>query len=189
MKNRIIHFGASLTLGEGLDRIDQSYPCILKVLTNIETIISAKPGLSNLEILYNILNFNFKENDICIPMWVPNNRDLLFERDKLITVGAWQETELVKNWLATHSDYDLGVKSWYYIHHAILYLNSINVKVYNFASYAFILNRYKPDYMNIDLLESNIDKFKTVGKPAKDGHPGVQAHILLAEHIYRTIKC
>ena len=37
--------------------------------------------------------------------------------------------------------------------------------------------------------ESNIDKFKRVGESTSDGHPGRRAHILLADHIYRTMKC
>ena len=84
MTGRIIHFGASLTCGEGLESVDQSDPCILKILTNTETIISAKPGISNLEILHDILNFNFKKDDIVIPMWVPNNRDVIFKKNMLI---------------------------------------------------------------------------------------------------------
>jgi len=180
---RLLHFGASLTSGQGLNSIEDAYPYKLGQLLNIESINHGVPGASNLQILHDILNYKFVPGDVAILMWAPCNRDTLFEGDKLLQIGSWQDTEIAKNWILTHSDSDLTVRSWYHIHQATLYLESINVPYYNFAGYTKPLLKYKPDYINIDLIDSNMSIYRDKTEYASDGHPGPDAHTLLANRM------
>ena len=185
---RLLHFGASLTSGQGLNSIEDAYPYKLGQLTNIESINNGIPGASNLQVLHDILNYKFVHGDVAIIMWAPCNRDTLFENGKLVQIGAWQESEIAKNWILTHSDSDLTVRTWYHIHQATLYLESINVPYYNFAGYSRPLLKYKPDYINIELIDSNMSEYRERTEYAIDGHPGPDAHTLLAHRMLDIIK-
>jgi lysophospholipase L1-like esterase len=179
---RIVSFGASMAAGQGLDNVRDAYPYIIADRLNLECDNTAKPGASNLEILHDILNYKFEEGDVALLMWAPCNRDLIFGK-KNGSIGAWQQTELVKNWALTHTDHDLTVRTWYHIHHALLYLHSINIPYYNFAGYARPINVHKPPYMKFDLIDSGIDTFKRQTPNTSDGHPGPEGHKLVAERL------
>jgi hypothetical protein len=89
---RLIAFGCSFTYGQGLPECaignndskvsntpsELAWPAALGKLLKIETINKGIPGASNLEILYQILNFEFKNNDIVVIMWTLPVRDLYF---------------------------------------------------------------------------------------------------------------
>lgn len=182
MHKRLVSFGASMAAGQGLDNIDDAYPYVIAKKLKLDCVNTAKPGASNLEILHDILNYKFEEGDVAILMWAPCNRDLIFGK-KNGSIGAWQDTELVRNWALTHTDHDLTTRTWYHIHHALLYLDSINIPYYNFAGYARPINAHKPSYMNFDLIDSGIDTFKRQTPNTSDGHPGAEGHKLVAERL------
>jgi len=185
---RIVSFGASMTAGQGLDDPKQSYPYVLANRLNCEIDNVATPGASNLEILHNILTYKFIEGDTALLMWAPCNRDLLFNKNKLESIGAWQDTELTKNWALTHSESDLTVRTWYHIQHAILFLNRLGIGCINFAGYARPLEMHRPSYITDVLHDSGIDTYKRHTQNCSDGHPGPEAHKLIANRILSIIK-
>jgi hypothetical protein len=186
--NRYVHFGASLTTGQGLEQ-GECYTEVLSTLTGCPSTVVAEPGASNLQILHDILDFDFKSGDCAVLMWVPVNRDLLFDSTGNQTVGSWQSTELSRNWILTHTEHDLSVRTWYHIHHAQQYLQNQGIQYLNIASYTRPLEPYRPRYFHdLELLDSNIAQYKALHGLTSDGHPGAGAHRLLAERILELTK-
>ena len=185
---RLIHFGASMTSGQGLGSVSDAYPYKVGKLLNIESINMGVAGASNLQILHDILNYKFTEGDCAVLMWAPCNRDCLFEINGLEPIGPWQEKDKVKHWMLAHSESDLTTHAWYHIQHALLYLASKHIPYYNFAGYPRPLNVYKPSYMDITLIDSEFSVYREQTKMASDGHPGPDAHTLVAKRMADIIK-
>lgn len=163
--NNIVTFGCSNTYGQGLQDCYvnngpgpqpsyQAWPAVLAREYNYTLDNMAIPGASNLQILDKILNHNFKPNSFVIIMWATPDRDYIFPDQQL---GVWQQTDIVKHWLHTHTEYDLIQRSWLYIHHATLYLKQLNIPLYNFYSYSKGFPENKPN-LNIPIYDVNVSK-------------------------------
>lgn len=186
---RLICFGCSNTYGSGLVNPEtESWPYILGSILDIETINRGVPGASNLEILNNILKFEFKENDRVIVMWGPIPRDYLMDTGQQI--GSWMSSELIDHWVLTHSHKDLAIRSWLYIHHANCYFQSIGIKPINIAVTYEDLIKFKPSYIDKSIVDDiKMDLIKFLGDKAQDKmHPGVKSHKKIAAKIHKLIK-
>lgn len=200
---RLIAFGCSYTFGSclpGNDKINPSelaWPKLLGNLLNRDVINKGKPGASNLEILYNILNFSFKKDDLAVIGWTHVNRDYIFDKINNEQIGAWTEKKILNSWIQIHSDYDLSIRSGLYIHHAELFLDSLNIKQYHFRSIGLatfadkIINSFteiKPIYTN--KLKHQIKKRILYKKDlaADNSHPGVNSHAYAAQQLYKIIN-
>jgi lysophospholipase L1-like esterase len=182
---RLVTFGCSNTYGVGLDSRDDAWPSVLGDHLGLEVINNGIPGASNLEILHNILKYDFKHGDIVIAMWTMVNRDYLFPNTQ---IGVWQDTELTKKWVAVHDTEDLLMRSWLYIDHANLHLNSKGVLFYNFAVDYGLLKSSKPKHINQKIYNAKVDFHKFIDT-AKDGiHPGPKAHKRIANNIKSFIN-
>lgn len=198
-KNRLIAFGCSFTYGSGLPDCyhpkhgqgkhpsKQGWVALLSEKMNLEACNMAIPGSSNLQILYNILKFNFKSTDTVVVMWSMPNRDLYFKRyhpKKEYQLGLWKNSWLARRWMSTLDEHDLGVKTWIYMHHADLLLKSKNVKYLHIPSHPDEITDHKPKFINID----NIDLSGLVCVDhALDPHPGIESNKLTAEKIYQIL--
>jgi hypothetical protein len=127
---RLVTFGCSNTHGVGLSDRSEAWPHVVGKELNLEVVNNGIPGASNLEILHAILKYDFKPSDIVVAMWTIVNRDFLFPNTQ---VGVWQDTDLTKKWVAVHSTEDLLTRSWLYIDHANLHLNSKDILFYNLS--------------------------------------------------------
>lgn len=200
--NRLVAFGCSITYGHGLeDCIDLTtnragpspskfaWPSILGKVLSKEVINKGSPGASNLEILYQILNFDFLKDDTVIILWSYPFRDLIFTEPTLMIpmeyqpVGSWMKDNLSNHWMKTHSDYDLAIRSWYNIHHAESYLNLHQLSNFSFLVNVDFMNN-QPKYLNYknlyldrlgDLLLNDYDR------AMDNSHPGPIAQLKLAE--------
>lgn len=205
---RLIAFGCSFTYGQGLpdsivgNNYDQfsltpsnlAWPKILGEMTDREVINLGKPGASNLEILYHILNFNFKPNDQVIIMWSLTDRDLYFiSNTKKIKpfrqLGLWasSKSSIVAEWISKFNPVDNCIKSWLYLQHADLYLKTTQVKYIHYPAFPKNLLENKPDF--IKTIDNFFDHgFVVIDYSNIDTHPGINSHIETAKKIYSLIN-
>lgn len=174
-----IAFGCSNTYGTSLDSPEtQAWPVLVDAKNE------GIPGASNLQILWSILNYKFEPNDTVLIMWTIFNRDYIFPDQQ---VGVWQNTQLTKDWINTHTEIDLGYRNWLYINHANLYLKSLNVKVYNFCVDYQLLNIHKPPTINETIYDVKVDWYKFLNKGNDKVHAGPIAHKNIADEIRKII--
>jgi hypothetical protein len=172
----------------------QGWPNMLANYLNVPLVNQSKCGNSNLAILYDILTYKFSAGDTVVVMWSFNGRDLIFGEKNLlgiqknIPVGIWQDTELANTWKATHSEADVATRAWFYIHHATLFLNSINVPIYNvFANYRE-LKKYKPTFFKLPVHNIGIHSSSPIDLALDNRHPGLKTHKLIADRIQEIIR-
>jgi len=198
-KNRLVAFGCSFTYGSGLP--DCFHPVhgqgkhpskfgwvqLLADKLNLTAHNMSIPGSSNLQILYNILKFDFRENDTVVVMWSLPTRDLYFKKyafNREFQLGLWKLDRLSKRWIESLDEHDQGVKSWVSMHHADLLLKTKNVKYLHIPSHPKELISHKPKFIEID----NIDLTGLVQvDQGLDPHPGVESNKLTAEKIYNIL--
>ena len=206
--SRLITFGCSFTYGQGLPDCkignndskvsntpsDLAWPSVLGKLLKIETVNKGIPGASNLEILYQILNFEFKNNDIVVIMWTLPVRDLYFisNSNKIKPyrqLGLWltNKTGYVFEWLRNIKLVDQVVKSWIYMQHADLYLGKKNIKYIHFPADSQALLEYKPEFIN-NITNLYVDGQSYVDTCINDNHPGVDSHVETAKRIYKILN-
>lgn len=199
-KPRLIAFGCSYTYGQYLAEDNPSelaWPKLLATLLDREVVNKAHPGSSNLEILHTVLSFPFEEEDLVVIGWTHINRDCIFDKDKNISVGTWSDRRTLEAWFYTHSEYDLSVRSGLYMHHAELFLDSLNLKQYHFQALGAvdivdrIVNAFtqpKPIYTN--KLKHQIKKTILFKKDLAldNAHPGIKSHRHAAQQLYKIIN-
>lgn len=199
MKNKLVTFGCSFTFGQGLSDCHVSpdqpgpipsiyaWPAIVADSLTRGLDNQSKCGASNLEILHKILNYNFNNNDLVVVMWSMPNRDVIFkDQGTYSRLGVWKTDKLTKYWLKTHSEEDLAIRSWLYIHHATLYLKEKQIKHYNIFANLNWLGKYKPSFLNVGYLE--IDMSSQLDKGLDGKHPGPKTHKMIADKLLTAIK-
>lgn len=203
---RLVTFGCSVTYGHGLPDCHvppndpgplpsaYAWPNLVASYFNIPVSNQGVCGNSNLAILQDILKFKFAKDDIVVVMWSFVGRDLIFGRkgfvgnQELIPVGTWQETELAKNWMLTHSHEDIATRTWFYMHHALCYLKMIGVPVYNvFAGYNE-LKRYKPKFLNLEFYKIKTQAMTPIDRALDNMHPGIRTHEAIAKELIGIIN-
>lgn len=195
---RLITFGCSLTYGQGLPDCNSTssppsqlgWPKILSDNLGKELVNISSPGASNLEILFNILNFKFIPTDEVVIMWSYAFRDLEFKRSffnfkkikftphKILLNKPWYK----KQWLPTETLDDYIVKSWIYMHHADMYLKSKNIKFLHYPVCPTELDKLKIE--SIVLNNLCMDGIYSVDLADDNMHPGLKSNQLTADHIY-----
>ena len=199
MQKRLVTFGCSFTYGQGLpDCLDietdgpsqMGWPALLAKKLDRELVNNSSPGSSNLEILHQILNFEFLEDDIAVVMWTVFDRDTIFHKaDKpsesyLEKVGAWSKFKLAKKMFRNMELSDQAVKSWIYIHHADLIFKSKNIEYVHYTAIAGHLEPYKPKFIEVDNMH-DIGLFWL--DRTEDNHPGIESNKVTADKIYEIL--
>jgi hypothetical protein len=167
--SRIVAFGCSFSYGHYLDDPNtQAWPAILGKLLNVSSINKSRNGASNLEILTNILKFNFKPDDIVVVGWTFIYRDMIYNRWKSNTqINGWSDQEKFDTWSSIHNSYDLAVRAGLQISHASLHLASLGLKPSSWINKSII--SYE-DYANDNM------------------HPGINSHVAAATRLYNIIN-
>jgi hypothetical protein len=202
---RLITFGCSFTYGAGLpdccgvgdegppeDAPSQlGWPSILAKKLNVELVNRGRAGASNLEILYNILSFDFKPDDVVVVMWTVHLRDMFFKKSFFSKygfkqLGMWCTDRLAVKWMTGLTDRDMTTKSWIYMHHADLFFKEKTIQYLHYPAFYREFEDYKPNFINIDnLCKSEIQLVDKV----PDGHPGLQSNLLTANVIFEILRC
>ena len=180
---RLVTFGCSYTNGNYID-YESLWPSVLSRLLKATCVNKGVSGAGNLEILWNILNFEFKPDDIVVVMWSHFSRDHIFNKNGFTRIRE-SDDDLTRHWALTHSEHDVNIRNWLTIHHADLYIKQF-AKVYHILGGDPHLELdAKPTYIKIDtLLDIVFENFDL----APDNHPGRKSHKILAEKIYSNVK-
>jgi hypothetical protein len=142
------------------------------------------PGASNIELLYNILNYQFNTDDIVVAMWSLPMRDLQFtEVDRFTQLGMWNFKKL----FTPDSEQDYVIKSWICIHHGDLFLKHKNLKYIHYPSSPWALEKFKPQLAS-EITNLHLDGMPNLDKAADNEHLGIKSHKATAEIIYRIIN-
>ncbi len=197
--NRLIAFGCSYTFGHSLEDCylgngrpgvvasKLAWPELLAQKLERRCVNLSQSGSSNLEILQEVLNFNFQEDDLVIVQWSFKNRDGIFHPTrKLIQVGPWEEYENLREWTKVHTPYDLKMRSLLQMHHAHTYLKSLNLK-FNFLGIEE--QEHGPKWFkDIEFLKTNFNDVQDKFPKALDNyHAGKECHAFVANSIYEEI--
>ena len=184
---RIVAFGASTTKGTGLDEPTQAYPYLIK--NGVEVLINAHGGRSNLEILYEILHFTFNPGDLVLIGWGPIQRDIVFKKNGDIAryhaIGRSDNDEIFLKWAYIHDEADMGVRAWFYAHHADSYMKSLNLPIRH-ACFDSRFYKYKPDYINVSVLD--LEGIAGLDFGNDNIHPGKKSHQAFADLIKLSLS-
>ena len=200
--SRIVSFGCSHTYGHGLDDclIDLKYPgphpsqyawpSLIEKSLNLEVVNKGEPGASNLQILYNILNFEFKNTDIVIVLWSYFGRDCIFNETnnltKILPSGKTLSSVYLKNlFYKIHTPFDLMTKTLLHMHHAENYFRASKIRYLGFCVEDTYIKFNVPSYLKINNFY-DISYQETVNsyERAKDNvHPGVEAQQNISKKI------
>jgi lysophospholipase L1-like esterase len=202
MTGRLVAFGDSVTYGQGMEdcHIEPNipgpepsifaWPHVLAKDMNRTPINNSLSGVSNLHILWRILNFKFNPNDICVVQWTH------FGRTPLTRLTY---EPLSKEWLA--DDYNkatmlqieellpehLGIKNYITMHHAYIYLKALNIK------HVFMLSTRDAFTYEIPMGLVIPTFYKNLILPRVDlaldkHHVGPKSHAILAKILYNKIN-
>jgi len=184
---RLVTFGCSLTYGQFLeDRETQSWPAQLGSRLNVPVVNMGMHGSSNKEILYEILNFDFQSDDVCVIMWTNVYRWIIFNEEENNRLGAWQDTKQARAFVEYFwFDYDMCLDLFERANHA----NRIIPHSYHLVSNNLWLKN-EPIWNKVNFL-THID-FHSIRKnypEASDGkHPGELAYTDLAKKLHNAIR-
>lgn len=197
--SRLVTFGCSHTYGYGLPDLTTgpgpsklAWPSVLSKSLNLELVNHSYPGWSNTKILYEVLNFDYKKDDVVVVLWASIDRGMIyFTHDKEHHIGSWNEDESSKKYFMLHTDADLAMKTLTAIHHADLFMLNKNIKCKHFI----YTNKF---YKTIDLAIEKTKWFTTVLQKAyilgmsvdranDDLHYGVKTHVILSNYIKKFL--
>jgi hypothetical protein len=200
--SRLITFGDSFTYGHHLpDHSTQSWPALLAGMMGLELVNVADPGASNIEILTAILSFEFEETDLVIVGWTFIERDMIFRKksffNKLFNkhehtrVQVWSDNPETKLWVELHPEFDQAVRSGLHLHHAELYLQSLNLKQYHIYTQPPNTFRYRNSFPVFfkdmkHLLDRKV--YSRSDLALDNSHPGVKSHQTTANNLYNIIN-
>ncbi len=193
---RLVTFGDSFTYGHYLpDNLTQAWPAVLASKLNYEVVNKAVPGASNIEILAEILTFEFRPTDLVIVGWTFIERDIIFKKQTLlgrlfnsndhIRIQAWQDNKESLQYVNLHNDFDMAVRSGLYVHHAELYLELAGVEQYHIHTQN---RRTKPEYFCKPKHFIKNFKFVRIDFASDNSHPGVDSHKQTANKLFRILN-
>lgn len=197
---RLIAFGCSFTYGQSMPDCFKgkdihipadepskfAWPAVLSNMLGVECVNQSKCGASNLEILYRILDFKFKKDDIVVIMWSMPDRDLFFRQiwGPFRQLGVWMSDRLAKKWITSVDEYDYIQRAWIYMHHADLYLKTLNIQYIHYPAHVPKIESLLSNII-IDNLHLN---GQVVCDYALDGiHSGIESHKQTAIIIFNIL--
>lgn len=183
---RLVTFGCSLTYGQFLeDRETQSWPAQLSAMLNVPVVNMGMHGSSNKEILYEILNFDFQSEDVCVIMWTNIYRWIIFNEVENNRLGAWQNTKQAQAFVEHFwNEYDMELDLYERANHANRITNSYQLVSDNMSL------KSPPKWNKVNFLtDIDFHHIRQQYTPASDGkHPGKEAYTELAMKLYNEIR-
>jgi len=215
---RIVAFGCSNTYGIGLSDnynlgIDShnpskyAWPSRLAEKLNYSVLNNGVCGCSNKFIYQNILNYNFKDNDVCCIMWTDADRYWRNDNNLEIPdgdrdwghnfqkgfIGPWMKTKMAMQYYKfLHSEYDSDVMHMNYMYHLSLHMKEIKIQCVQYhwsCKRNSITNKKLNKWARPDIFFINFKKiFDRYPKAADKLHPGSLAHADIAQLFYERIQ-
>lgn len=192
--NRLVTFGCSNTFGVDLDDnyhtkefpSKYAWPNHLADLLKVPVVNNSKIGIDNKEILFNILNYDFDENDVVFVLWSYHDRHCIIKNDSIEMIGIWRKKHKLSKWYYKYlwNKYDSTFENYLYINLAHYHLQEQNIE-HIFLSCSQNHIDLSLEWNSVKFLNVFFDDVKTEFPLAKDGlHPGMDAHKVFAKIIY-----
>lgn len=194
--NRLVIFGDSNSYGMGLDDPKtQVYGYHLSKLTQRELVNNAICASSNTRIMFEILKFDYKPDDVVIVAWSYVFRESIFlNKTDVHNLGVWIDPKVPMNraWLEELANpYDLAIKSYMHMHHAKQFFENKNIKnIQVFLEEDTESLNYKKEFNWTNDIEMSFDINSEVRHVdlTECRHPGPLTHKIVADHIYHKFK-
>ncbi len=191
---RLIAFGCSYTYGSRLLDCPRnsktpsalSWPTLLGKKLEYSVVNKGIPGAGNLQILYEILNFDFKHDDVVIVLWSSFSRGTVFNNNTIVQYGIWLPN--YSSWLGPQTNHHLSTVSWIYMHHAETHLNNLHLKNYSYIIEQSDMINNKPSFIKLKNLKDVKEVFKNMPDVCDDNlHPGPITHDKFSSIVYEDI--
>lgn len=210
--NRLLTFGCSNTFGHGLPDCwnkktkkpgdspsKYAWPKRLAKKLDLQCENLSRPGASNREIWWRVVNTDFERTDTVIILWTLLYRHCIIDSDNyleprhLASWGHHKESRVYSHLMKFSNDLDQEINSKQYMESTNFYLKSKNVsKIYNFGlkkqewSTEF-------DWTSVEIKGYAGDVWTGDNQSYKDFaldhlHPGPISHRLLADYIHQFIE-
>ena len=192
--SQLVTFGCSLTFGMNLaDNYPNnevpskfSWPANLAKLLDAPIENKALLGASNKEILYTLLNYNFKNDDIVFVLWSHHDRHCIITEDNVepISISHKKTKRYSCFFKQLWNLYDRKIENYFYYNFAHLYLQEKNIK-HVFLAHERPYIDLTLEWNSVNFLNVFLTDIRNRYPFAKDNsHPGIEAHKLFAEVIY-----
>jgi len=193
--DRLVTFGCSNTFGAYLDDNYHtnefpskfSWPANLAKLLDVPIENKGIPGASNKEILYTLLNYNFKNDDIVFVLWSHHDRHCIITKNNVERIGTWWRKQNKRYrcfFKQLWNLYDRKIENYFYYNFAHLYLQEKNIK-HVFLAHERPYIDLTLEWNSVNFLNVFLTDIRNRYPFAKDNsHPGIEAHKLFAEVIY-----
>jgi hypothetical protein len=158
-------------------------------MLGLEVVNCSDPGASNIHILWKLLNFDFKNDDLCVIMWTHFGRHPFsnLKYDSLIIDWDNYESNATKQLPNINKD-DIVIRNMISVHHGYLNLLNKNIK-HLFVFGSPDAHIYKlPDIEIPTLMKDLIIKKYLVDKALDDMHPGPNTHMNIAKELLDRIN-
>ena len=198
--SRLVTFGCSFTYGHGLEdcHIEPNkpgpnpsklaWPSLLANMLGLEVMNCSNPGASNIHILWKLLNFDFKDDDLCVIMWTHFGRHPFSKLKYDSSIIDWDnyERDSIKN-MHVIGDEDISIRNMITIHHGYLHLLNKNIKHLFIIGSPDLTVKF-PDIEIPTLMKDIIIKKYLVDKALDDMHPGPNTHMSIAKELLDKIN-
>lgn len=206
MSKRLIAFGCSITYGQGLPDCNTTFltpsnyawPSLVAKNINCTCNNQARPGSSNREILWRILNYNeYHHSDIVVILWTIKDRSSIITGKNFwdiiqLHIQEWSgQPKEVQIWrkfkVKTYNQYDTQLETLHYIDYAHRVLKEKVKTVLHYVSDDDLLIHTEP-YIEAKLLGNGKKYMLRYPYAADGGHPGEEGHRAFADKINKDLN-
>ena len=199
--SRLIAFGCSYTYGHGLadchiepnlfglNPSKLAWPNLLANMLDLEPVNCSNPGASNIHILWKLLNFDFKDDDLCVIMWTHFGRLPYSNLKYNSSIIEWDnyDNDLIRR-LPEIEEENIVVKNYMSIHHGYLHLLSKKIP-HHFIIWPSDGPLYKKHFINIPNMHGEINALLcNIDKALDNNHPGENTHMSIATKLFNKIN-
>ncbi len=214
---RLVAFGCSHTYGQALpdvwdhennkdiwlesdrDKLISSkyaWPQILANKLNIKCDNNGRPGASNKEIWWNIVNYDFQKTDVVIILWsFPYGRHAIITKKELEyfninenkTFEGKQKCNIYFKYI--YDEHDATLDSYLRINHIEMFLKD-NIKLikHYYPGLVTEYDLFKPSWNKVNILEKFPGPIYDKDRAFDGCHPGPESHKAFAMAVYDEIK-
>jgi len=182
---RLIAFGCSMTYGHCLPSRDLAWPSQLSKVLGLNCVNMSQVGSSNKQIWHDLINFDFRQDDVVFVLWSYPSRSCVFKnRNQSISIGHWliEESQLSKIFYDKfYTKYDIEMQSKLFVSHANLFLADKKITIYNLCIEKSHKMLFELGSTHIPLYFGSYEKL--FPKADDNLHPGVDAHVMFSRDI------